>query len=459
MIARERRAKRLRWAVASSLLSKAAGSVAQLLTLPLIAHALGAPRYGAFLALTASIAWTSLLSFGLRPALTRLLAEARASKCIDSERRLISAAVGFTGVIAILLLLATLTVTGFVDPHVLIGAGAEIPDRELSLGLFAVMGVVAVHFCAATSTAIRAGFQESYVSNLLSFLANIVIIAGAALANARGAAIWGWVLVLYTPFAAFFLADLIVLVARRPKISLPKASGRAEWRHPHVRALLTVSGATSGVQIHYFLTAFGTVILVSHLYSTAATVAFGSMMRGTILAAGLISIFVLPSVPALTDAATRNDIAWVRTCSMRLLGMTLVGSSMIAIAVALFGAQLVHLWLGTSVQPSPLMCVSFAGYFLFSMLNFTGFNVALALGAVKGVGWQFIAEAALVYLAILVFRSTAWLPGAEGVAVALAVGAISINSWSLPLRIHHRIHELDGRRTQNLAVGNVQQRS
>ena len=85
------RQSRLRMAVLSSAISKAIGMAAQVMSLSLVAHALGTSRYAAYLAVTASVAWASLLGFRFLPALTARISKAVARNDRAQEIALVSA--------------------------------------------------------------------------------------------------------------------------------------------------------------------------------------------------------------------------------------------------------------------------------------------------------------------------------------------------------------------------------
>ena len=75
--------------------------------------------------------------------------------------------------------------------------------------------IVAVHFLSSASTAIRAGYQESHVTNRLSSLANVVVLAGAWTASTRSADLPTFVVAIYSPFTLVFLYDLVRIFRTR----------------------------------------------------------------------------------------------------------------------------------------------------------------------------------------------------------------------------------------------------
>lgn len=433
-----RRATQFKLALASSFGSRIVGLAVQLLALPVIVGDLGIPRYAAYVALTALVAWVGPLGFGLLPALTRELAAALADGDIDREARIVGAGIWFTGGMAAILGAFTLSFAFLGDIQGAIGITGNID--EIRFGFIAAMGITSIHFLASTSSAIRAGFQESHISNVLSLVANIVILAGLLGMPTLGVSIASYVMLLYGPIMVLMLADLCWLLARKPGLWPLRVPRIESLRTGDLAPLMRTSGTAWAAQVHYFLTIFGTVLLVSHSFSAADTAAFGSLMRVIVLCSGVVAIFVWPLVPALADAVGHNDAAWVRVCYRRVTGLAIAATCMMALVMALVGPEILTLWLGPKIVVSRLMCGLFGLYLVISSLNFTGFNVLLALGAARDLATTFLLEAALVY-------GLAWLLkpfiGVDSVIVALILAALAINGWLLPVRAHGRMAELD----------------
>ncbi len=430
---------RLSLAILTSLASKGVGFFAQVLTLPLVVAGLGETRYAAYLALTALVAWTAPLGFGLLPALTQQLADVAAKGNVSVEARLVGAAFWVTLALGTMLGLFTLIVGKTADIGALTGVAHSVSPHEMTIGFVAAMGVMSVHFFATLSTAVRAGYQENFVSNGLSLVANLFIIGGIFLIDRRHTPIATFILIIYAPYTAMYLMDVVWLFAGRPKLWPPRVPRWSTIVHGDLRALFSASGVTWAAQIHYFLTVFGTVLLVSHRFGSAETAAYGSLMRLTVLCNSVIGLVIWPSVPALSDATARGDVAWVRKATIRLVGLSLAAAAVVAVALIAAGPELMRLWLGRGVAPSPLLCAGFGVYFVASTLNFTLFNVLLAIGATRGVGRAYVIEAALVYaLAALLMA----VGGVAGVGWALAAAALAVNGWLLPLKTIRRIRQI-----------------
>lgn len=429
------RAHRLRLAVSVSLVSKLTAAGSQLLVLPVVVLALGEARYAAFLGVTALVAWIGPLGFGLLPALTRALSEAAARHDPVAERRLVSFGLLLTLGMAAVLVGVTLWAAGHVDIAALVGAGAEVDPGEVTAGFVAAVGTVSIHFFAATSGAIRAGYQEVHWTSSWTTLANLMIVVAVFAADQLEPDIAAFALALYAPITLCYLADYILIFRSRPYLWPPQIMFRAdEHQLPHasLKGLLRTSAVTWAVQLHNCIVLFASVLLVAHLSTDAETAAFGTVMRVLLLFSGLVMVVIFPLVPALSDAHVRGEGSWIRLNYLRLMRLTLTVAGAVAVGLVLAGPLAFRLWLHGEVAISWPLCAGFGAFFVVWMANTAAFNVLLALGKSHGCGLSFLAEAVLATALAALLASRF---GATGAVAGLAIAGIATNGWLLPLRL------------------------
>lgn len=430
------RERRFRFAVASSFASKVLGAIVQVISLPILLETLGPDRLAAFLALTAFVAWVAPMGLGVLPAMTRQLAAAVARGDGPVERMLVGAGLWFTGLVGLLIILGSVLVATMMDPSRLLGSFPTLPPGELAVALAVGLGLTGAYFFANTAAAVRAGYQETHVSNLLSILANLVTIAGLLLLWRRGDSLVPFVLIIYAPLTILMIADIGRLLAGRPHLRPPRRPRFADIGRGELGSLFRTSGVTWMGQLHGFALMFGSVLVVSHLFGPDSTAAFGSLMRILAIVYAVVGLYAWPLIPAVADAAARRDMAWARRTWIRATSLTLAIALSAGVTIAIFGPQIVHLWLGPDVMVSPAMAVGFGIFFVTFNLNFVSFNLCLSLGATRGLGLAYLAELALVVALALLFMPAGQ---ATGLAIALGLGGSAINLWLLPLRIRNRL--------------------
>jgi O-antigen/teichoic acid export membrane protein len=418
------------------MISKVSGAIAQLTMLPLALVALGEVRFAAFLTLTALAAWMSPIGLGLLPALTREIAASSTKPDLARQRTMFAAAFWFTSAVSVTILLAVIVIAGIWDPRPALGLDLQISASEVSLGLVAAVGVVAVHFLATLSQAMRAGFQESHISNILMAIANLVCFLAVWSLSRGEPGIAAIILAAYAPITLMCLIDIGIIIRQRPYLWPPHIGENAGSA---LKTLLGTSMVAWVGQVHYFLTAFATVVMVSRYFDTASTTAFGAMMRASILGYGVVALFIWPMVPALTDAVHRGDSRWVRVSCRRIATFTFVASLSGGLVIALASPDAMRFWMGDSVVVPQAMAIGFGLYFFAWNCNFAGFNMQLAIGHSSHMAYSFLLELLIVFGLALILSPRF---GASGVALALGIGAMAINFWWLPLRIVRQVKKM-----------------
>jgi len=409
---------------------------AQFMSLALVAHTLGTSRYASYLAVTASVAWASLLGLGFLPALTARIARAVARGCRDDEIAMVSAGIWIAasagGVLVILAAaLSFLGTDAWFD-----GIRASHDPGEVRAGLLTALGVIAVHFLSSASTAIRAGYQESHISNGLSTIANATVLIGAWTVAVQGPDIPSFVLAIYAPFTLLFLYDLLRIFHARPYLWPPASPMTLLQPLEGRESLLSMCRVTWALQLYNFLINSGMVVLVSHLERSRETAEFGSLMRFVTLATSVISLLVTPLLPAISDAAARAEMSWVKQHYRRAVSLTLGAATIIGLVLAAAGPMLFRLWLGGANAPPQSVCIIFGLYFIVSMSSLTHFNFALALGGIQRVGTLFLMQAGLAYALALSFAPQL---GNVGVGLAMLASTLAVTGWMLPRRVRERL--------------------
>lgn len=424
------RNRRLRLSVATALVSKVTGALAQLAVTPLVLAALGESRFGVFVAVTALGQWVALMGFGVFPALTRELAGARGNVAL--ERQLVGAGFWVSVFLALLALAGGVALLLLVGSSGLVGRTAAIGSRELNTALAASLAIMTVQVLGALSQALRAGFQEMHITSVLTTIANLTVVAAVAGTRWFPVEVAGFVVIVQAPLAIVLLADLArILLSRRYLLPLILPPLRVV-RHGELSGLSATSGTAWLIQLHDFAVFQMSVVLVSLWFGTVATASFGAAMRAVLLANSALGLMVFPMVPAMADAWARGDREWARKNAQRLVFVAVSVAVVFGVGFAIAGDTMMHAWLGHGLAWSRATCVGFGVFFFAFSLDFVGYNVLLALGATRGLGRIFIAEALAAATLALVLRPAL---GASAIPVALGVATAGISlgpvSWRL----------------------------
>lgn len=424
------RTRRLRWAVATSGLSKVAGFAVQLVLLPIILHAVGHDSYAAFLSLTALLAWIGLLGFGLLPALSQSLAALATVGNHAAERALVSTALAFAALISLAIGAVLIGVGSVVDFRPLIGASG-LAAGTVREAFIASAVLLALMFFGSVAGAIRAGFQQVHVSNFWALGANLVSISAGLLVTRESPTLVTFICVVQLPLALATIADIGLILYRRPYLR-----GIPTFVRGQLSELLTTSWSVWIVQLTAFANLNLTLLVVAHFAGATAAAGYGSVLRLQLLLSGVVALIITPLVPAIASADALGDLQWVRRSARTLTGYTLAVSIVVGAVLAVAGPQLIDRWLGSSLELTPALCAILGAYFILWMLHFAQFNILLGLGETKG-----LAQIYAVTTAVIFAIGLALLPrlGATGMAIGLVGGTLSVTTWQMALRVRRAI--------------------
>lgn len=430
------RGRRFRLALGTSFLSKLLGAGVQVLSLPILLDTLGKDRFAAYLALTAFVAWIAPLGMGVLPALTRQIAMASARADRRLEASLFGAGFWFVLIVGLLITLFSLIFAALGNVEALIGHFPTIADSEIRIGLALAMAFTGAYFFGNTSVAVRAGYQEYHVSNNLSVIANIVTIVLILLLSGRGVDMGHFVVAIYAPLTVLVLLDLGRIMRTRSYLAPPRIPRLADLEDGDLKHLFRTSGSAWIGQIHGFIVAHASVLVVAHLFTPSDTAGFGAMMRAMLLVNAVVGLYIWPLIPAVTDASTRGDGAWALKSYRRSLLMTLALAGGAAIVVAFGGNLIMQIWLGPQISVPLPMSIGFALFFLGFNVTFFGFNLCLSVGETRFLGLSYIVEILLFGLLSVLLMPVF---GASALALALGIASVSLNAWLLPWRSWKRI--------------------
>lgn len=311
----QERYRRVALTALTSLVSKGVTLLTLLVSVPLTVDYLGAERFGLWMAVSALIAFLTLLDFGVGNGLLNRVVEANGRGDIEGVRAAVG--MGFfllCGVAVLLLTLFAVSYAWLPWPTLFNVRSAEAV-AEAGPAVAALVTTFALGLPLSVVSRVQLGFQEGLRSNLWQITANLAGFVGLLLVVAwRGGLVWLVVAVTGLP--------LLVQVAnsahyfRRVRPSLwpqwPKGY-RAECRQ-----LAQTGGTLFVLQTFALAWTYVDVFVITHAVSLEAAGHYAVLQR--IFAVTLVAQFFIPALwPAYGDALARRDTAWAKQTLRRAL--------------------------------------------------------------------------------------------------------------------------------------------
>ena len=304
-------------------------------------------------------------------------------------------------------------------------------DPELRQAVGLAFCCFLVSFPAGITTAVYTGLQESYIAHAWSTASHIVsLLTLLVVLNMDGE--------LPSLVLAFSGSRLLVLLIgmtflfgwHRPDL-------RPRWRHLSRNAFHRVFN----LGWKYLLQQLANVaifhsqpILLAQLLGPASVTLFSVTQRLLTLPSVLVQFFVLPLLPAYSEARARNDRAWIRrTLSRSLWGSSMLGAAS-GIALALAAGWIIAWWASPALRPTVGLIGSLTTY---AFINSVASPSAVLLNGMERVG--FTAAATTLNAVLTVALALWWIPliGLAGMGWAMATG-LAVNAFlqiNLSLRI------------------------
>ena len=156
---------------------------------------------------------------------------------------------------------------------------------------------------------------------------------------------------------------------------------------------------------------------------------------------GIVIMFTTPTWPAVVDAFTRRDFAWIRNVTNRL--WMLVGGycAALIIALPLLGPTIFPLIYGSKFPTTWQLLLAFSLYVTTSSWGHTNNALLIGVGLVKRAAIFSLLETSILLipaaLGIYFFDLT-------GLFIGMAIAMLATTGWLFPMMLVNRI------RTQSL---------
>lgn len=403
---RSRRNRSIRFAIATSLVSKGSSAILQFLSLPLAAKVLGREEFGIYATISLGVLMVSILELGVGPALGRKISEASAKGDKAREGQLfVSGLVLITG----LILLGTILAVGlisFVPLPTLFGEKYEPFVDIMRPALMLGISLMAAQIIVEMTDRVREGYMEAGIVNAWASAGNLV------------GAIVVFVGVRYDPTVSFLLlavfgpniiariASLVLLLRKRPwLIARPDLTDRETMRGLIGEGLSFTATSFLVYLVDYTICA----LVVGRISGPGDVAVFHVLMSITTAFTGLLIMVGRPIWAAIADARESQDHEWMLSAVKRFYKYLFALNLTASIALIAAGPWLIPLLYGGDFRVGRLLLVCHSLLML-------------------AMGWRLVNRYILIGLGLL---PKTVVPILSGLAVGLVIGVSGLSKWGL----------------------------
>lgn len=426
----EGRAKeRYRRAALTALAAAAAKGVTiatALVSVPLTLGYLGSERYGLWMTISSVIAMLSFADLGLGNGLLNAVATANGRDDREAARHYVSSAFFMLSSVAVVLGLSLALLYPLVAWERVFNVSSSAAVDEAGPAAAVFIACFLVNMPLGIVQRIQTGYQAGFAANLWQAVGSLLGLVGVLTAIRFQAGLPWLVLGMSGGPAAATAMNAVVEFGRLRPWLLPSPK-HFKWRCGG--ELLGVGFAFFALQIAGTLAYASDNLIITQVMGPSAVATYAVVQRMFWVGPTLQTLFVAPLWPAYGEAKARHDVGWLSATLWRSMVASVVVCALVSLPLLVWGQRLIHLWVGTAVEPSALLLGGFAAWTLFAgygsaasaFMNgtgFLGFQIICALLfavssiAVKIVLSQQIGVAGIIWATVITYSLFSAIPTA-----------------------------------------------
>jgi O-antigen/teichoic acid export membrane protein len=399
----------------SSVAARAVAIAASLISVPLTLHYLGTTRYGVWMTLSS---FGNLLAFadvGVSNGLINAVARASARDDELEVRRYVSSAMVALSAIGACIVVPFLVIGPYLSWAAIFSSGGALAADEIWRAVELFVVCFAVSLPATAIYRVQAALQQGYTAGLWQLAGSLAsLVALLVVISLKGG------------LAALVLSSFGINAAVGALSALWSWTHSLRWTRPgmryvglsHLRSLFGTGGYFFVLQITGSLAYSADNIIITQTLGPAAVAGYSVVARIFESIVGIASMFAAPMWPAFADAAAREDHEWAARALKKTLWYTLLGLTMVVVAVVTMSEPLLRAWLGRSV---PYSLALFAAYGLWAVTKGVGAPCAAFLNGTGILAQQVWIAGAFAVTSVLARIYAVKALGVAGVPLALTV--------------------------------------
>jgi O-antigen/teichoic acid export membrane protein len=409
--------------------------VAQVVAVAIAVRALGAEKFALYVVIASLVSWIGLAGLGVAPGLTLGVARAVALGDRAEEARLFVVALLLMVTVAALLVgvAFVLGASGMLERLMIGWLGSASGDA--SAALLCMAALIALQLVVVVPEAAQLGLQTQHVSNLWAGIGSAAAIVAMITVGSAVTSVTAFILVSQGPQVVARAANGVAFVLGRRYLLRPPG---LRFRQ-HARPILSSGMAFAGFQVASYLGLQVGLLIMAATVDVGSVALAGVIVRGLTLQVAGLGLVTTPTWPAIANAVTRRDLAWVRRTYRVLAVGALAYSSLVAVAILVGLEAFIGIWTGSRPADNLAVRLLLATYVVVNAWAHVNAMTLVGLGALRITAIVLIAEAGLVVALQVVFVPVAGVTGYVG---ALAAGAVLVSGWVLGLRVRLELGRL-----------------
>jgi O-antigen/teichoic acid export membrane protein len=385
----DERYRRIAWSTLLSAIGRIVGLATGLISVPLVAgylgdNRIGHERYGMWLQVSSFVAALGPLDLGIGLGLMTVVSDAYGRDDREAARRAISTAAAMLCLIGALIVVV-FGISYFAVPwaHVF-SVHTEPAMSEAGPAAAVLLGAFALGLPLGIVGTVQMAHQAGYINNAWAIVGNV----GSFIALIAIIALHGSLPVLMLAMTCVGLPVALVngwFLFRRQRPWLMPRLRDVDFRAG--RGLLRVGSFFLVLQLAGLVAYSLDNVVIAQIMGSDAVPEYAVPTKLFVLAPTLLSYVLVPLWPAYRESMARGDAAWVKRTLRRSIILAALVNIPSTIVLVVAGQWLIHLWVGSLVQPTMLLLLGLGTWTIMNTLNGP---FAMLLNGANVIGFQAI---------------------------------------------------------------------
>lgn len=324
---------------------KGGGIIISLLLVPITIDYLSPVAYGTWLTISSIVTMLAFFDIGIGNGLRNKFSEAIANQNVPLARAYVSTAyVAFSG-LQLVFVVIFLVIFRYIPWQRILNTAIDNEQLQLVVLLTAI--AMAAKLVLDILSYILLAVQESSISGLIAFVANLLILIGTVLLTqfSHENLILLAIVTSVSPIIILLVAGLILyrgrLKAYRPSFRLADAQ--------YGKGLLSLGYKFFFIQIAVIILFYTDNLIITQLFGPAEVTTYNIAFRYFNAINTVFAIAITPYWSAFTEAQVKNDVPWmVRT--YQYMKWLWFATTLVIVAMILLSTTMYNVWIGDRVS-------------------------------------------------------------------------------------------------------------
>lgn len=389
------------------------GLLAFLITVPLTVRYLGPARYGAWMSLSALMAFLRFSDLGLGNSLVGAISQAEGRGDLTYTRRAISSVLVCLCIMAVVLLFVFPLSALFIHWDYVLGL-ASLKDRgEIQAAILIFVALYAIGIPVNTAPQVQRSLQQGYISNLWMIAGSLLSLLGIYIAAIHHARIpWLVAIIGGVPLIPALANGFVLYFVQRPDLRPSLRNFDKEV----AKGLLGKGVLFFGLGIAAALAFDSQNIVIAHILGPAAVGVYAVVQRLYSIIPLIVGYITMPLWPAFGEALGRRELPWIVSALRRGITVNAVIATALAVLLFMFSGPILLHWTHGTLSASKWL---FAGFSVWAVTSAISSPICMLLNAAHVLWFQLVSS---ILFGLLTIASTIYF---------LPVIGVSASVWSM----------------------------